>query len=343
MVKRRFIVLCAAILAVAAPVSVAAPRRCEVCGGRISGQYWEYNERTVCSESCLDTLRPRCSVCNRVIRDEYRKSEGRIFCSEACFQTILPKCEICKTPFEKGYTVTRHRYCESCMESLPSCFSCGLPAAYPTRLEDGRSICIGCMRWAVTKQPVAEQHYKRARRHLEAWTSLELETVPELVLVDRTEIEKVSKELRKSDSPVSIRGFYSRQVMMTKRGLFGEWRRAPERDDEKIYIVDHLHDEVFRVAAVHELMHDVIHEHFPRLKDAPLWVHEGICQQAAADYCRRRNYADILYGIENCTDPDYGGGYRYINALTGLQGWNALRRWMETVDVDTLPKAAPEK
>ncbi len=36
-----------------------------------------------------------------------------------------------------------------------------------------------------------------------------------------------------------------------------------------------------------------------RLEEAPLWVHEGICQQAAAELCRRRNYADTLFGIEH--------------------------------------------
>jgi hypothetical protein len=115
----------------------------------------------------------------------------------------------------------------------------------------------------------------------------------------------------------------------------------PELDEETIYIVDHLHDAVFRVAATHELMHDLIHEHFPRLKEAPLWVHEGICQQAAAELCRRRNYVDILHGIEECRDPDYGDGYRYINRLMGFGGWRALERWMATVDVDALPDRAP--
>ena len=228
------------------------------------------------------------------------------------------------------------------MEKQPTCFSCGLPAAYPTPLEDGRDICNGCMRWAVKDQEMAQRHYDRARRQLEAWTSLKHTSVPELVLIDKTEMDRLSEKLRKSDSPVSVRGLYSRQTMMTKKGLFGAWKKAPELDREKIYVVDHLHDEVFRVAATHELMHDLIHEHFPRLKDAPLWVHEGICQQAAAELCRRRNYMDTLHGIEECPDPDYGDGFRYIKKVSGFQGWEALRRWMETVDVDSLPKTAPK-
>ena len=227
------------------------------------------------------------------------------------------------------------------MEKQPACFSCGLPAAYPTRLADGREICVNCMRWAVKDQGLAQNHYERARRQLEAWTTLQLDSVPELVLVDKTEMQQLSKKLRKSDSPVSIRGLYSRQTMMTKKGLFGAWKAAPDLDQEKIYLVDHLHDEVFRVAATHELMHDLIHEQFQRLENAPLWVHEGICQQAAAELCRRRNYADTLHGIEECKDPDYGDGYRYIKQVSGFQGWHALRRWMESVDVDALPADAP--
>jgi len=330
----------AAILSLCAAAG-AQPTRCDVCGGQLSEQYWTYNSRTCCSQTCIDELRPQCSVCGKIIRDDYNKSDGRIFCGKTCFDTTLPECEICKSPIEKGYVVTSHNYCERCMETHPTCFSCGLPGAYPVRLKDGRDICFHCNRWAVNHQHMAEQHYQRARKQLEAWTRLELKTVPELVLVDKIEIGDLSQKLRKSDSPVSVRGLYSRQTYMKRRGLFGAWKKTPELDEEKIYIVDHLHDNVFRVAATHELMHDLIHEHFPRLKEAPLWVHEGICQQAAAELCHRRNYVDILHGIEECRDPDYGDGYRYINNLMGFEGWRALERWMETVDVDSLPKSAP--
>jgi len=328
-----------AVCCIAATVH-ARSQQCDVCAGPLPRQALTYDGKMVCSQTCVDALRPKCSVCKKVIRGKYVKAEGRIFCGETCFHTTLPKCDICKKPVEDGFKITRHHYCAECFKKHPTCFSCGLPAAHSTQLKDGREICTGCMRWAVKNQEMAQKHYDRARRQLEAWTSLKHVTVPKLVLVDKTKMEKLSKDLRKSDSPVSVRGLYSRQTMMVKRGVFGKWKKAPELDQEKIYLVDHLHDEVFRVAATHELMHDLIHEHFPRLEKAPLWVHEGICQQAAAELCRRRNYADTLHGIEECTDPDYGDGFRYIKKVSGFQGWPALRRWMETVDVKTLPEAA---
>ncbi|MDF7808554.1 hypothetical protein P4E94_13975 [Pontiellaceae bacterium B12219] len=188
---------------------------------------------------------------------------------------------------------------------------------------------------------MALKHYDRARRQLEAWTTLKIQSVPTLELVNLKQMEELSGPLRKSDSPVSVRGLYSRQTTMIKRGFFGAWKQSPEHQKETIYIVDQLHDEIFRVAATHELMHDLIHEYFPRLEQAPLWVHEGICQQAAAEYCRRRNYVDALQSIETCTDPDYGDGYRYFNNLAGFEGWQAIRYWMETVDVESLPEKAP--
>jgi hypothetical protein len=319
----------------------ALPADCDVCGRQISGEYWTYEGRTCCSETCIDALRPHCSVCDRIIRDDFCKADGKIFCDKDCFDTTLTKCDVCKSPIEEGYTVTHHNYCSRCMETLPTCFSCGLPASYSTRLKDGRDICFHCMRWGVNEQHIAEQHYDRARKQLEAWTGLQLETVPELVLVDMMKISELSRQVKKSNSPVSVRGLYSRQTYIRKDGLFGAWRKTPELDEETIYIVDHLHDEVFRVAATHELMHDLVHEHFPRLREAPLWVQEGICQQAAAELCRRRNYVDILHGIEECRDPDYGDGYRYINRVMGFEGWRGLKRWMDTVDVDKLPEAAP--
>jgi len=333
------------LFAVAAGCACAAGAgsvRCAVCGVRLGEKSWIYEGKSCCSKACVDKLRPICCVCGNIIRGDYRMADGKIYCSKACFLAMLPKCEICNKPVEEGYTILGHLYCKSCKEDCPACFSCGLPAAHPVRLADGREICATCMRWAVVSQEMAQRHYARARRQLEAWTSLRIGTLPELELVDRNEMRKLSKNLRKTDSPVSVRGLYSRQTMLKKQGLFGIWKKAPELDRETIYIVDHLIDEVFRVAATHELMHDLIHEHFQRLEDAPLWVHEGICQQAAADLCRRRGYADTLRNIEECTDPDYGDGYRHIKRLVGYGGWRALRRWMETADVARLPKSAPK-
>jgi len=320
----------------------AVTRNCDVCGRRLRRRAWTYDGKTCCSEECVDELRPQCAVCRNTIRGDYRESEGKIFCGADCFRTTLPRCKICKKPIEQGFTITRHHYCDSCVEKQPTCFSCGLPSVYPTQLDDGRDICGNCMRRAVYTEQMAQRHYEMTLRHLEAWTSLRLETLPELVLVDKNEMKELSKNLRKTSSPVLARGLYSRQIMMEKQGLLGSWKEVPEETQETIYIIDHLNDEVFRVAAIHELMHDIIHEHFPRLKDAPMWVHEGICQLAAANYCRRLNYADTLIGIEKCSDPDYGDGYQYIKSITGRQGWYALRRWMETVDVAALPETAPK-
>ncbi|MCF7849625.1 MAG: hypothetical protein K9M45_12305 [Kiritimatiellales bacterium] len=324
----------------AAATAGARTRICEVCGRRLPRQSYVYAGKTVCSQECIDALRPKCSICGNIIRGNYIKADGKIYCGEACFRTTLPKCEICNQPVEQGFSITQHRYCANCVEKQPICFSCGLPGANPTRLKDGRDICNDCMRRAVKTQDAAQPHYEHALRQLEAWTSLTIATVPALVLIDRDEMRRLSKKIRQSNSPVSIRGLYSRQVMMSKRGLFGAWKEEPSLAQEKIYIVDHLSDEVFRVAATHELMHDLIHEHFPRLEEAPLWVQEGICQQATAEFCRRRNYSDTLHGIENCPDPDYGDGYRYIHGLSGFRGWAGLRRWMETVDVAALPETA---
>lgn len=317
--------------------------RCAVCGRLVPAEYWVYDGKPCCSTRCVDALRPRCSECGKMITGGGITSDGKIYCSETCFERTLPKCDLCKKPVRNGFTITSHVYCEQCGKNTPRCFSCGLPAAHPTRLADGREICAQCARWAVNDPVMARKQYERALRQLEAWTSLKLETVPELELVDRTTMRKLSKDIRKTDSPVSVRGLYSRQVTKTTELVLGLFKKKETVEvDEKIYLVDHLHDAVFRAAAMHELMHDMIQEHFPKFKDAPQWVEEGICQQAAAEYCSLRHYTDILYGIENCTDPDYGNGYRYIKQQVGVGGWPALKRWMDTVDVTRLPEEAPQ-
>lgn len=317
------------------------PTICDVCGYTLPDRYWTYEDRVCCSESCINELRPHCATCGKPIKGRYLESDEQMYCSDQCFDKSLPKCEICRKPIHDGFSIGDHHYCETCGEQSPSCFSCGLPAPNPTELTDGRKICSTCMRWAVRTQDMADKQYARAVQQLEAWTRLKLNSVPKLELISRTEMKEQASDLRKTDTHVSIRGLYSRQTYMIKRGIFGAWQNDPDKTMETIYIVDHLHDEVFRVACVHELMHDMVYEHFDRLKEAPLWVHEGISQQAAAEYCRLRNYTDALAGIEACTDPDYGDGYQYIKKITGYDGWNALRRWMETVDVQSLPAEAP--
>jgi hypothetical protein len=324
-----------------AGVAGAMPPRCDVCQTRLGRHYWTYKDKTCCSSSCVDQLRPTCGTCKSRIRGEHVAADGQPYCNENCLKTTLPQCVLCKKPIQNGFTVASHNYCSTCVKKSPTCFSCGLPAAFPARLQDGRDVCNNCMRWSVKSQEMAQRHYERALRNLQAWTKLELASVPKLELIDRARMQALSGQLRKTDSPVSIRGLYSRQVTITRKKWLGFWQEENTDTTETIYIVDHLHDEVFRTAATHELMHDLLHEHFPRLESAPLWVHEGICQQAAAEYCRRRNYSDILHGIEHCEDPDYGDGYRYINQLAGFDGWSALRHWMETVDVATLPATAP--
>ena len=315
--------------------------QCSACGRALPSRYWIYEAQACCSQDCADQLKPRCEACGNTISSGYISVENKSYCSSSCFESTLPACDVCRHPIKDGYTVTRHKYCKACFENHPTCFSCGLPAAHASQLEDGREVCAACMRWAVKKQNMARPHFDRALRQFQAWTSLKLDTVPTLVLVDCADMQELSQDIRKSDSPVSIRGLYSRQITTTRQLRFGITQQTETDIEERIYIVDHLHDAVFRTAVMHELMHDLLQEHFPRLEKAPLWVHEGICQQAAAEHCRRRNYADILYGIDHCIDPDYGDGYRYIKKMMGMGGWPALRRWMETVDVASLPEAAP--
>lgn len=338
--SRRFF----AALLLCASVGYANPPedRCIVCNRSLEKKYWTYEGQHCCSLDCVDTLKPVCSKCGHQINSRYIEADDKKYCSKKCFDATRPHCEICEAPIHDGYSITRHHYCEQCVKNSPTCFSCGLPATDPTELHDGRVLCGNCRRWEVSSDDMAQKNYDRARRQLEAWTRLKIGSVPELRLVDRAQMNALSGDLRKTDTPVSIRGLYSRQTTLVKRGIFGAWKTSTKDSSETIYIIDHLYDETFRVAAVHELMHDLIHEHFPRLEKAPLWVHEGICQQAAAEYCRRRNYADSLDCIETCADPDYGDGYRYINSLTGYGGWNALKRWMETVDIESLPTTAPK-
>jgi hypothetical protein len=334
------------LLLLLATDALASGKRCTWCRKPLSGRYWNYDNGAYCSQSCIDQMRPKCAICREPLRGSYRTTpDGKNVCFGACYQKTLPRCKACGERFEKGYTINGHDYCEVCMETCKTCFSCNRPARYTETLPDNRIICTDCKRWGVTDQQQALRHFDNARRQLEHWTGIPIQEIPKLELVNLQKMEELSKNLRNSDpSSLAVRGLYSRQTrLLHLRGLAALFKKQPpeEESSETIYIIDHLHDEAFRVTAVHELMHHLIHENYPAYETAPLWAQEGICQYAAAQYARLKLYSGILYAIENNRDPEYGDGYRYIKAMVDHQGWHGLKSWLDKTDPKTLPEKAP--
>ena len=127
----------------------------------------------------------------------------------------------------------------------------------------------------------------------------------------------------------AVRGFYSRETVTdVYKNFFGKEVDRKESVSEQIHILSHQRPDNFMATAIHELTHDLIADHYPRLKDAPDWVHEGICQYVAATYCRKFQFGDALHVIETSPNPVYGDGYRYFKKTLGDNNWAGLKNWM---------------
>lgn len=313
---------------------------CTQCGKSISGKYLRTDIGTYCSRGCLQATLPKCDVCGDTLSGRFLSADGKQFCSDACYETVLATCTLCDKPIRQGVSLGEHRYCLECAHK-PRCGECQLPFTKGVKLQDDRYLCIGCRRDAILTASQAREPYERARRQLQSLTGIAIPSPPPLELVGRDVlVGKMGAAVFQADAAV-VRGFYSRRENTTIYERLGREIRRETEVEEEIMMLYGQTQHNFLATAVHELTHDLIADHFSSLKQAPLWVEEGICQYLSAIYCRHMGFEEALQAIEESTNPVYGDGYRYFKQQLGDNNWAGLKHWMQTVDVSSLPASAP--
>lgn len=328
-------------LCIGAAAPTARAVSCDSCGLSIRGDYFELNEASFCSKDCLATALPQCAACNRPISTTMIRSESRTYCSRKCFNTSLPVCELCGARSKVSVSIGEHVYCREHGHAT-RCDSCRLPFINGSRLNDGRELCSTCEKTAVITRDEAEKLFARAIREATLVTGLASDSAPRLHLVGLDTLRGGASANVSSGSAMYESGRYHRRARKTiHKNLLGVTVRENERVTESISILYGLAADRFLATASHELTHDLLAEFYPGTKDAPPWIHEGVCQYVAAEVCRRNNLTNAVVRIATHEGPVYGNGFRCLIHRFGAKNWPGVDAFLKNTNLSELPKAAP--
>lgn len=292
------------------------PRFCHLCGEKLHGNYFIYDNHLVVCERCNATV-PHCSQCNLPSR-QLTQARGVLICP-AC-RKKASVCPCCHEPILGRYYIIGDsplQYCESCVKTRPHCDICRVPLddqgqVFPGR--DGKMYrCASCLRSAVTRTGEAERLYRETFALLIKELQLEIAALPKLNIVERAVLADLNHQavaLQSSDAPVGPE----------QQHLLGFFQRIDE--ERTIYIERLLPRTLFQAVAAHELAHAWQSFHAPSTQTPQIvegfaeWVAYRVLlalgQQKDAARLTRRSDNDI-----------YGEGLQYFIALerqSGQQG-----------------------
>ena len=306
---------------------------CGICGRKIrqGENYYRKDGRIYCSKDYEKSL-PVCAACGKKCRGRYTVSNGRPFCSNRCFSNSLPECSVCgrrttswSAPEDGSYIA-----CPSCAK-LPHCFVCDVPTDDGRRLADGRAICRKCRAGAVADPREAERIFRQVRTKLKGRLGLFTDHRIEFSLVDRAELHRLAGG--SSDTPKEL-GLFAHHVRRRTTERRDHRGRVLSRKTEKveesfnIYALDHLTREYLEYVCAHELGHDWQAEHYPNITDPA--VREGFAEYVGWRYNRAHGRHRLNQRIEKNADPVYGAGFRRIKAIADREGFEGVRRFLES-------------
>ncbi len=341
--------------------SYAARVRCSQCNKIIKGKYQILNKKPFCSKKCLSSVLPKCSVCKKTYNGGY-VSNGINYCGTECLESTLPKCVVCNTPCKGGYTSKNKRYCskeclstswkkckrclkpsskgftigkdetqfycESCGK-LPRCFSCSKPDnGY--LFDDGRNICQECYKTSIMKISEAQFIFNEVRRRMKYPLKIYTNHKIKLRLVPKESFEKTETY---SSGGLEL-GLYKynksyEKITETKTSLFGKkevkTRIENEKETYEILVLYGIPKNRFREVVAHELAHDWMKEHFPKIEK--LWIKEGWAEYVAKLINIQYNQPELNRRMEFNPDPIYGEGYRKINKIVKEKGNAGLMKF----------------
>src|SRR5579864_1857319 len=176
-------------------MSVKQPRFCHMCGKKLEGAYIVYEHGLVICESCNLTV-PRCARCNVPSR-ELTPVRGTMICPTCRKQ--LPVCACCHIPILGTsilYSDSPLKYCETCVKTRPHCDICRAPLDENGKAFPGKGAtvyrCASCFRLAVTTTQLAGQLYRETHALLKQELMLDIPTLPELHLVERSDLVRLN-------------------------------------------------------------------------------------------------------------------------------------------------------
>ncbi len=301
--KRYWLIVFPVILLLLSAASVAASgtsvKTCSVCGRKmINRNYYTMDNKIFCSDRCLDSAMPHCRSCGRVLRGKY-----------ITFQTDRA-----------------NFYCPECA-SLPRCFVCQLPGRTEV-IYDGRRICPDCRKNAVVDHDEARRLFNEVKKKV---AQLGFPACPRLSFfpVGKRQLSRILG----TEFDTRELGLYRHEVqkdIISRVGFFGK-KTVSEKiisDRCAIYIYDWMDRARFCETAAHELAHDWMEHHYPRIKSD--WIREGFAEYVASLYNKAVGNGAANWRMNANTDTVYGGGYRKIKAIADQKGMKGLLDFLKT-------------
>lgn len=297
-----------------------------VCGhcGKVLGQSWITASGKNYHEQCYRAfVQPKCGICKKGISDQYAEDEGKKYHIHCFKDNKLPKCTYCKVPLEGTHLKDpwgnlyheHHRGQET-----PTCFSCARVISRQTsnggvRLNDGRTLCSFCNKYAITTMAQVDPHHRAALATLGKVGITGIPSGLTIELVDRKELAR-----RTNGLSYHIQGGM-RGLTLSEETLVGKKRKSTKHT---IYLLQHMATLELEGVLAHELIHVWLFENRIKLSNAET---EGLCNLGNyLTYTKAPSpmSAHFLESLNTDKDPIYGDGYRKMKKRLDEEGWPKL-------------------
>ena len=311
--------------------------KCDFCKKNIAAgsTYYKSAGNVYCSKKCVEKNQesklPVCSACKAKIRSAYLSSNGKTFCSDACYQSSLPLCSVCGKRSASGALAADNSFfaCPDCMKKTP-CFSCLIPCD-GRKLPDGRVICRKCSGSSITNETEARRLFHEVRSDLKNKLGIGTSHPIRFFLVDQHTLHQKSKNNSEVMTEQGLFEYLAELQTVVTRDHFG--RKVSEKEEKtselfRIYALDSLPKERMQYVMAHELAHDWMVTWFPGIRDPA--VKEGFAEYVAWRYNHLHGRNALNKRIESNHDPVYGGGFRKIKAIADKEGFDGLKRYLNS-------------
>lgn len=296
------------------------PAFCHLCGTRLIGRYYTYDDTLTVCVSC-HASRPRCVRCHVPLDDAAIAASraapaGEPTLCNGCRRTV-PRCASCRGPIIGTYytfeellaAADARRFCGNCVAHRPRCDLCRAPTAPgAVPLDDGQYRCTLCASDLVIREREVQSIYREALVAFEDVVGERLSMTPRLEVVSRLRMGEVRRHHERA-------GIYAETAGAAGHHVLGYFVRSGSAS--AIYIERALPRGLLLGTLAHELGHAWQTEQAPTLRDPLLnegfaeWMaHQvliGCGQQVLAARATRR---DDLYGrgLRHFLDIERKGG-----------------------------------
>lgn len=295
---------------------------CKACHTPIQGSYQAHKGMWLHPQCFAEQYAPRCALCSKPLTGKFVQSEGKSY-HERCYgEHLAVKCQVCLRmivgPMIKDYW--GHVYHAEHAREFGACTYCS-KLVHPrisgggTTYADGRVVCRGCYKLAVTRERDGQAVVARVRQQMAGW-GVDLGDVQVPVsFIDR---HTLSRRLHGGPHAAAKYVYGLAHMETVRQGRTVTQRRAA------VYLLHGLPLQVLEAGAAHELMHVWNFYHCPPHAFA---LEEGSCNYMSYRMIQGHQGPMADYQIHSMmTDPHphYGEGFRRVKQYVDKHGFDAL-------------------